>query len=67
MMMMMMMPTLPSWPAHRRTVACMHRFSDILGVSPEPAVWFIFEWRTVRIDHVRKYADLQIISIFQQF
>ena len=49
-------PTLPSWPAHsKHTVACMHRFSHILlRVSPEPAVWFMSEWRAVRIDHARK-------------
>ena len=56
-------PTLPSWPAHNRhTVACMHRFSHILGVSPEPAVWFMSEWRAVRIDQERNYANLPIIS-----
>ena len=56
-------PTLPCWPAHsRHTVACMHRFSHILSLSPEPAVWFMSEWRAVRIDHARKYAELSIIS-----
>ena len=55
-------PALPGWPAHsRHTVACMHRFSHILGLPPEPAVWFMSEWRAVAIDQARKYEDLPII------
>ena len=59
-------PTLPSWPAHsRHTVAYMHRFSHILSVSPEPAVWFMSGWRAVRIDHERKICGST--DHFQQF
>ena len=51
------------WPARsRRTVACMHRFSHILGWPPEPAVWLMSEWRAVAIEQARLYADLPIIS-----
>ena len=36
------------WPARSRyIVACMHRFSHILGIPPEPAVWFMSESRAV--------------------
>ena len=56
-------PVLPGWPAHsRHTVACMHRFSHILGLPPELTVLFMSEWRAVAIDQARKYEDLPIIS-----
>ena len=51
------------WPARsRHTVACMHRFSHILGRPCEPAVWFMSESRAVATSRQGKYADLPIIS-----
>ena len=52
-----------SWTArNRHTVTCMHQFSHILRWPPEPAVWFMSNWRAVSIEQARTYADLLIIS-----
>ena len=37
----------------RHTLACMHRFSHIFRWPPEPAVWFMSEWRAVTNDQAR--------------
>ena len=60
-------PALLGWPARsRHTVACMHRFSHILlRRPPEPAVWFMSEWRAVAIEHARKICGPT--DHFQQF
>ena len=51
------------WPAcNRHTVACIHRFSHILRLPPEPVVWFMSESGAVASYLSRTYTDLPIIS-----
>ena len=56
-------PACLGWPAfNRHTVACKHRLTHILWWPPEPAVWFMSEWRAVAIEQAKTYADLRIVS-----
>ena len=57
------LPAFLGSPAHsRHTVACMHRHSHILSVSPVPVVWIMSEWRAVDRAGTSTYEDLPIIS-----